>query len=61
VKATELLSVAASASALEKVGRSLATGRSTLLRSGAAAGAALVALSAASAATSAIRHRTESR
>jgi hypothetical protein len=61
VKAAELLSAAASASALEKVSRSLATGRGTLLRSGAAAGAALVALSAASAAASAIRNRTEPR
>lgn len=61
MKAAELLSAAASASALERVGRSLTSGRSTLLRSGAAAGAALVALSAASAATSAIRDRTQPR
>ena len=42
-------------------GRSLAgaAGRGNVLRSGAAAGAALVALSAASAAASAIRRRTE--
>lgn len=46
--------------ALDKVGRSLSSGRATVLRSGVAAGAALVALSAASAAASAIRRRTES-
>jgi hypothetical protein len=44
-------------------GKSLAgaVGRGNVLRSGAAAGAALVALSAASAATSALRRRTERR
>ena len=49
--------------AAESAGRSLAgaAGRGNVLRSGAAAGAALVALSAVSAATSAIRRRTESR
>jgi hypothetical protein len=45
---------------LDKVGRSVVTGRGTLLRSGAAAGVALVALSTVSAAASALRQRTVS-
>lgn len=47
---------------LDKLGRSVtAAGRGTLVRSGAAAGATLVALSVVSAATTAIRRRTAAR
>ncbi len=62
MKAADLMAVVPAAPVIDKVGRSVTeAAKGNLVRSGAAAGAALVALSAASAAASALRPRTESR
>jgi hypothetical protein len=63
VRAADLRAAASPAQpVLEKVGRSVTTAaRGTIVRSGVAAGGALVALSAVSAVASAIRRRTAAR